>query len=462
MATLVRSCRAEIESFKSTSDDFFPELDDEHRLHIANNATTGYLDRVLSIIRDFDMFMTSHKTAHYHGLLRSLSNAPLYITDTDKADSNVLARLGGTTPSGAYRLVQASNGKAVKLPHTAFIDVTAESVGPALRVGLPIPIINGAIIGVWNCRKDGQQTIDTLTLEDVKDALGLLDGKPTTPDEIVVFENESAKYTPISLSDHERARDIFEIRLESGSCCAYSVAPVLDTAIGQVAVLGLLDKYAGLCAISKVETNGRVADHLQPAPRTEPQPEKPVDIPEADSTAPTEQTPLLSRSRAGATDQRTGLRTRLWTLLLFWRRDLQALRTSLLRDFLGSPVSTLVRELRAVFGGPLTVTVLAEAAAKTPSIRSAESSLPPPEIENAEIDSQPAILIDIIVAGRLGLVVSGAQPSGYTFKLGSRIVDATAIEWHGDLAVIDTEKALKAEKYSDAAADTFRIAVSRK
>lgn len=447
----------------STSDDFFPDIDASHVLHIANNATTGYLDRLLSIVRDFDMFMTEHETADFHGLLRAFSNAPLYITDKDEPNPAVLARLGGHAPDGEFRLLQADNGRAVKLPGQAFDDVTAGGPGPALKVGLPVETVGGAIIGVWSCRKDSLSTLDILTSQDVGEALRLLDS-PGSARQYAVLEHATHAYKVISRPDigsetaDRLASALFSLSLPAGATASYAISPIEASEIGPIAVLGLQDKYVGLCAVARLSHEQQSPSSKVPSTVSTHETSKPASV---EPREVSESTPLLQHAQKKPQTSTTGLKSRIWTLLLFWRRDLQYLRASLLRDFLRSPASTLFRELRAVFGGPSTVEIWAEAASRTPSIRSPETSLPPPDNTEAHsAEKTPAVVIEVSVAGKLCMLLPDAKRDDFCLRLGEAEIEPSAIDWQGDLVTIDIEKVLGGQFSSTR--DTFRVVVSRK
>ena len=413
------------------------------------------------------MFMTNHKTADYHALLRSFSNAPLYITDTDKPDLAILSKLGGWGPDGQYRLVQATNGKAVKLPGRAFEDVVSDGIGPALVIGVPAEHSGGAIVGAWNCRSSGNKTLDVLTSKDIGEALALGDDA-YSPGEYAVVQRGGSTFSIVNLpkAEHINASTsevLFSLCIDEGTCTTHSITPIVDSSIGRIAILGLKDKYAGLCAVSQISLEDK-APVAVPTIESK-QLAQAVNAPTGPVEVPSERTSLLPRSPAPAPTPTLGLHNRLWALLLFWRRDLRALRASLLRDFWSSPVSTLFRELRAVFGGPSTVTALAEAVSRTPSIRSPETSIPPMETsvgpaDGAQASQLSSVSVEVIATGKLALVLLGGKPEEYIFRLGGDVIDKAAVEWSGEMVTLDLDKAIKTCSY-DRAAKMFCITISR-
>lgn len=76
-----------------TSDDFIPEDDASHGLHIYNNAINSILYRDFSFC-DWDMFQSGHKFGAYHAASRAVSGSPVYVTDeVGGHDENVLKAL---------------------------------------------------------------------------------------------------------------------------------------------------------------------------------------------------------------------------------------------------------------------------------------------------------------------------------------------------------------------------------
>lgn len=76
-----------------TSDDFIPEDDTSHGLHIYNNAINSIMYRDFSFC-DWDMFQSGHKFGAYHAAARAVSGSPVYVTDeVGGHDKNVLKSL---------------------------------------------------------------------------------------------------------------------------------------------------------------------------------------------------------------------------------------------------------------------------------------------------------------------------------------------------------------------------------
>lgn len=343
------------------------------------------------------MFFATHPYAEYHAVLRTFSDAPLYITDRQDPDPNILNKLGGKNTRGGYRIVKAGNGRSVRLPGTVFDDVLGHGKGKALKMALPVDDIAAVHVGVWNCRAGDARTADVLTWRDLGEALSLLKGGKedvSAPDRYVLIEgaDETGEHLVLSSQDIMEAsgslnapsKPIAALRLDSGACKVFTFSPVLDFDTAQIAVFGLVDKYAGLCAVKSVKEvrvtetaldRVKVGEDTEPAASQEARltaaaepVSKGADEGASDARAETEsssplptiadeRTPLLRRhgslppsetTRASALLQR---RSRMCALLFFWRADLAKLRTSFFRDFVGSPFVTMYKEVRAMLGG---------------------------------------------------------------------------------------------------------------
>ena len=428
-----------------TSDDFFPFEPEAHRFHVAFNATTAFLFRFLSLTPDFDMFTTHHDLAHYHAQLRAFSNAPLYITDDRKPNADVIHRLGGMSTGGEYTLVKAKVGTAVKLPNTAFIDVTGDGEGPALKVGLAVEEVSGALIGIWNCRSGKASTTDVLTTRDVADALAMT--RRSRGDYAVCF-NESTTVTLLLDLDVEAERNtsawaskiLAPIRLEGETCTTVSIAPVVSLGAAKLAVFGLLDKYASLCAISSFKEEDMETDQQKYA--------EPSDLRHKAISA-------LSSSSSGYTTEQIAKQdvprssSRLWTLFSFLRSDIRAIRATLLRDFRLSPLLTLYREVMALFSGATASP--ANAGSPPPSTESMghkgmhngmgkEVATISEENKLARKDRK-ALTIETSVTGKLAFMMVKGDLAEYSITIQGNEVDEKCISKQGDCYVLDMDSA---------------------
>ena len=76
-----------------TSDDFEPDKDESHGVHIYNNAINSIMYRDFTVC-DWDMFQSGHKFGAYHAAARAVSGSPVYVTDeADGHDAAVLKKL---------------------------------------------------------------------------------------------------------------------------------------------------------------------------------------------------------------------------------------------------------------------------------------------------------------------------------------------------------------------------------
>lgn len=378
-----------------TSDDFFPDAPDSHRFHVVNNPSSALLHRFLSLTPDFDMFTTHHPLASYHAQLRTFSNAPIYITDDQKSDPAIFAKLGGLGRTGEYTLIKAGSTRnsAVKLPGSVFEDTLGAGEGTALKVGLAAPSAEGAIIGIWSTRAEKAATADVLRRRDIADALSLTDSRKRAKQSLALFF--AAKQELLTVRDFDCAAEVQRAALESKTLAALrlegethdtiTVAPIRNILGIEVAVLGLVDKFAGLCAVESIgqETLLQKKSASMPASkrRSLPQEQLPLLSPDqkvengmvnpSESTSSSaaasanERTPLLQTTSAAIPPQ-PEMRTsssgtagsRLWAIMLFFRSDLRSVRRSFCREFWRAPLYTLWREMRAALGGPSTLPVL--------------------------------------------------------------------------------------------------------
>lgn len=84
------------------SDDFFPNVEGNHRRHILHNA---YNSMWLSNLAwpDFDMFQSHHPFALYHAVLRAVGGGPVYVTDTPGKEDFALLRKLAFSDGGLLR-----------------------------------------------------------------------------------------------------------------------------------------------------------------------------------------------------------------------------------------------------------------------------------------------------------------------------------------------------------------------
>ena len=240
------------------SDDFFPDIPASHPWHVFCNAHNALLVQHLNVLPDWDMFQTSHPYSGFHAAARCVSGGPIYITDTPgEHDVKLIQEMTATNVRGQTLVLRPSNvGKTVSV-YDNYND------GAVLKVGA----WNGAggtgtgILGIFNvAEREVHSLISLLDFPgvDVQGADGHeekswivrahvaeLITKPITPKLPIRPE------MLISTAMGVRGYDVLS---------AYPVQKlVLGKADIEVAVLGLLGKMTGACAI--VSSNIRVTEN---------------------------------------------------------------------------------------------------------------------------------------------------------------------------------------------------------
>lgn len=367
-----------------TSGDFYPNEPDSHRFHVAFNSTTAFLDRKLAVTRDFDMFMTHHDLAEYHALLRCFTTAPMYITDSDPSNKQIYERLGGPDPHGEYHIIKATSNTSVRLPSTAFTDVTANGNGTAIKVALSVPHAKGTILGFWNCRGEGGIAVDALTKREISEALSMDAQENIANKRYVLMDDAVTTHLLDDLTEDEDTASsiVLPLQLNPGTCKAVTIAQLVSYPDFEMAVLGLADKFVGLCAVLEIEkmesspkeemlqVNGYQDDakasgngeesKVNGFHEADPTQVDQVDHNSSETTGqisstedtsePTsETTPLLSKDKAPTTTTSSRTGSRLWALLLFYRQDLREARAAFLRDFFRSPLKAIWSDIKAIF-----------------------------------------------------------------------------------------------------------------
>lgn len=314
--------------------------------------------------------------ADYHALLRCFTTAPVYITDSEPSNQKVFGRLGGTDVNGNHHIIKALSNKSVRLPSTAFTDITGKGDGLALKVALPVPTARGAILCMWNCRGEGGTAIDAVTKKEVMEVLNL-DKFGDSPSNCYVVMHDPSNLHIIHTSESGRsdaADFIAPVCLPPGSTKTITVVDIQSFSNFDMAVLGLADKYVGLCSVLSIEERTVSSSASFQAAQSEPMqselvPE--VDQPESTGEPTAEHSPVAEGPQPvsetspifqpASTPSGCRSESRLLALLLFYRRDLSQARATFLRDFWRSPFVTLFREIRAALGGPSTLPTASEA-----------------------------------------------------------------------------------------------------
>lgn len=451
-----------------TSDDFFPNEPDSHRFHIAFNAGTGFLDRELSATRDFDMFTTHHELAEYHATLRCFSNAPIYVTDGEPSNVQIFNQLGGPDRQGVYRIVKATSNKSVRLPSTAFTDITADKTGPALKYVLPVHAAKAVAIGVWNCRGGNADAIDALTIGELEEAarLGKIDDKADVKHlyQLAVLQGKPeewsilASHTLTASADiAARAKVAVPLHLVPGKCKRLSYAAVQKFSDFEMSVFGLADEFVGLAAVLRVEELS-VGHRAKGTSRNSARSSTENIQHTAEDSTP-EQVPAPQTVQTTSLQRRNIRGSRLLALLFFYRRDARRACSSFLHDFWRAPLSTLYSELSAMLGGPSTLpppTPQMPTHEPTPEMQQALSAAPAsygtfnaaetPSLGSRITQDQSKkcrkeVEIELSVAGLLAVHISDFDKAQYEFHLEGNKIPEEFIHKSKDIVRIDMEGA---------------------
>ncbi|WAQ84589.1 hypothetical protein PtA15_5A162 [Puccinia triticina] len=173
-----------VQKMVRTSDDFFPDLagPQGHRWHIHSNAFVSLVAQGLGHVPDFDMTMSRHAWAGFHGCLRAFSGAPVFLTDRHgEHDLLLIDQLTAPLKRGPARraVVQPRDRSAGAVLSSCALGLAARNLSAAespwgiLKVGLPVPYAAGALIGLWNVKQGDLPTtaVDVLTARDIAEAM---------------------------------------------------------------------------------------------------------------------------------------------------------------------------------------------------------------------------------------------------------------------------------------------------
>ena len=246
----------------SNSDDFNLQYEDAHADHVHVNTYQSILTSHLSLVPDFDMFASNppDRLPTYHALLRALCPGPMLLSDTPdiETDTTLLAKLTAKSKDGKVKAVKTSTA-AQALPGRWFWDnIQGGRDGPAMLAYTSLPAARGAIIGAWNCQdvKSSSRARDKISLRDIEDAL-----------ETNALEDEYALWTVgHSQRNGQRAELVtpgggveLGLELSKGECEAIIVAKVWQIRGHNVAVVGMLDKFATLAGLEVGVRDGKLS-----------------------------------------------------------------------------------------------------------------------------------------------------------------------------------------------------------
>ncbi|KAJ5459957.1 uncharacterized protein N7458_001509 [Penicillium daleae] len=248
------------------SDDFGLDRPDVHRDHIHYNLYNALLLDQLSCIPDADMFMTSAQWPQYHAVLRAFfSHGPVLLADLPGTwDVEVVKKLIAPDTKGECTVVRGIR-TARPLPRNIWEKTLDHGPGPSIKAASPFGK-HGAAIILWNARTGARDnTADILFKGDIIDTLGEVVKGPgnvsnneyalwlSNANRAASFQMEQGIKETLAL-DTERMNAVLSVSLPPATMEIVTVAPLWRIGNMKIAVLGLVDKYAGLSAIKNTWT----------------------------------------------------------------------------------------------------------------------------------------------------------------------------------------------------------------
>ncbi|KAJ1031027.1 hypothetical protein NDA18_002250 [Ustilago nuda] len=222
------------------TDDFFPQIPDAHRHHLAHNV---YNSLLLPEHRcDADMFShclqkesedSQQDHTGYHASFRSFTDARLWVSD--KADAPQHASLRALVSPGQLSEQGAKIGVQARghlLPDAAFDDLIGEGSGPALKIMAQHEKTGSATLGLWNLRGGQASSFDSLHVSQIL----------PKPGHCVVISFRTGK---LWLLANSTEHSMLSTVLETGSWEVLKFSPLLNTSVNgvHVAMLGSTEHF---------------------------------------------------------------------------------------------------------------------------------------------------------------------------------------------------------------------------
>ena len=238
------------------SDDFFPDIPESHPWHVFCNAHNALFVQHLNVLPDWDMFQTSHAYSGFHAAARCLSGGPIYITDTPGAhDADLIHRMSAMNARGETVILRPSNvGKTVGV-YDKYDDRSVLKIG----VWDGKSGVGTGLLGVFNLAE--KEVGFVLPVTKIP-GLSVPVGEERGVGRWVVRSHVSRRVTrPITPVIPFTAGTLLQGRLKVRGYDIWSAVPVrevqLESGMVEVAVLGLVGKMTGACAI--------IESHVEPS-----------------------------------------------------------------------------------------------------------------------------------------------------------------------------------------------------
>ncbi|OAL34524.1 hypothetical protein AYO20_06154 [Fonsecaea nubica] len=247
------------------SDDFFPDVPTSHAWHVFVNAHNALFTQHLNILPDWDMFQSSHPYSGFHAAARCVSGGPIYITDTPgEHDVDLIHQMTALNPRGQTVILRPSCvGKTMGV-----YDKYDEK--GVLKIGVydGRSDVGSGMLGVFNIAESEISFILPITKFPGVNAPASTDGATQISSRKWIVRSHMSKRitAPIHPSDPIRADTLLQCTLAPRGYDVWTSLPVhtfrlpVSNLEVDVAVLGLLGKFTGACAIVESSFNHSEVD----------------------------------------------------------------------------------------------------------------------------------------------------------------------------------------------------------
>lgn len=242
------------------SDDFFPDVPTSHAWHVFVNAHNALFVQHLNVLPDWDMFQSSHPYSGFHAAARCLSGGPIYITDTPgEHDVGLIHQMTALNPRGQTVILRPSGiGKTMGV-----YDKYDE------RGVLKIGVYDGksdvgtGLLGVFNIAESEISFILPITkFPGVNAPDSTAEGAGVSEKKWIVRSHMTRRVTsPIHPSDPIQPDNLLQCTLAIRGYDVWSALPVHSFKLPgsgsslDIALIGLLGKFTGACAIIESSFN---------------------------------------------------------------------------------------------------------------------------------------------------------------------------------------------------------------
>ena len=238
------------------SDDFFPNVPTSHAWHVFVNAHNALFTQHLNILPDWDMFQTRHPYSGFHAASRCISGGPIYITDTPgEHDIGLVQQMTALNTQGQTIILRPNCvGKTMGV----YEKYDEKSI---LKIGA----YNGksdvgtSMLGVFNIAESETSFILPITKFPGINALSPMADEREKGKAWIVRSHVSKRITlPIHPSDPIKPDSLLQGTLPIRGYDIWTAVPTHRFSSSSlsdrdstfdIAIVGLLDKFTGSCAI---------------------------------------------------------------------------------------------------------------------------------------------------------------------------------------------------------------------